>query len=418
MSQGVVDSPVYITSIHDDSVGGDTNSNGNATSPAPADWNTIEIPGGDGEATFNYTLFRYGGISTGDGMIKSTGGSLSIDNSTISHSGQHGIAFYGGSLNLTHSTISHNAQAGLFVRAALDTISFTDNHFADNGGDAVAFEYPSAQTTAPIISGNTASNNLYNGISLAGEIGTLTLPNQVGLPYIITDSWSYYNTPIVTTGSTLTFTPGTVVKFIDNSRLRVGGNLIAVGTSENPIVFTSIHDDSVGGDTNGNGNATSPAPGDWNNIDIPGGDGEATFNYTLFRYGGISTGDGMIKSADGSLSIDNSTISHSNQHGIAIYGGSLYLTQSTISHNAQAGLFINQGSVIIQNNGIYENDEYGVYNADLTTIVDASNNWWGSASGPAPYGTGNGINYLECYNNDTGIYDICQYYVDVIPWQN
>ncbi|MBI4494963.1 MAG: hypothetical protein HY690_19490 [Chloroflexi bacterium] len=28
----------------------------------------------------------------------------------------------------------------------------------------------------------------------------------------------------------------------------------------------------------------------------------------------------------------------------------------------------------------------------LATILNAENNWWGDASGPAPYGSGNGVN--------------------------
>ena len=74
---------------------------------------------------------------------------------------------------------------------------------------------------------------------------------------------------IVPPNRTLTIQPGAIIKlgvsfpFSSARSLVVDGTLIADGAT-----FTSIHDDSVGGDTNGNGASTSPTPGDWDGIEF------------------------------------------------------------------------------------------------------------------------------------------------------
>jgi hypothetical protein len=104
-------------------------------------------------------------------------------------------------------------------------------------------------------------------------------------------------------------------------------------------------------------------------------------------------------------------VADSNSYGIygqgAVDGTYLIsVTNSTIQDNGYAGFYIlDQNNTVVTVSAITGHSGYGVYNGDLTTVIMAENNWWGDASGPDPYGTGNGINYSGT-----------DYYVDADPW--
>jgi hypothetical protein len=69
----------------------------------------------------------------------------------------------------------------------------------------------------------------------------------------------------------------------------VNGTLDVQGTASNPVVFTSGRDDQYGGDSNGDGNGTLPAAGNWGYIKFTSQSNVTnTFDYCIVKYGGYS----------------------------------------------------------------------------------------------------------------------------------
>jgi hypothetical protein len=87
----------------------------------------------------------------------------------------------------------------------------------------------------------------------------------------------------------LTIEPGAIIKFHpdDGPYMMMSGfgKVLANGTSSNPIIFTSYHDDEHGGDNNENGSHTEPYSRDWGEINTNGTTG-SSFRYCEFYYGG------------------------------------------------------------------------------------------------------------------------------------
>lgn len=146
---------------------------------------------------------------------------------------------------------------------------------------------------------------LLGGLLLAGKVARsatipMTVPPQpqeivpACSPITTDTTWTTGNVYvvqkcalIVQAGATLTIQPGVVVKFLNYSTglggaagLRVDGRLIAQGTADQPVVFTSLADDSAGGDTNG-------TKGDWYGMVLTNGS-ETILDHVSVRYASMS----------------------------------------------------------------------------------------------------------------------------------
>ena len=174
--------------------------------------------------------------------------------------------------------------------------------------------------------------------------------------------------------ASLVIDPSTVLK-MDAARIeaRFGANLIAEGTSGNPVVITSLEDQRYGAggtfDTNDRGNTALFAPGDWGGLYVGHGSTASIDNAVIAGGGGTTRIEGgfasfnAIEVHQGELRLTNSRIEH-NADG----RGSLNGTRVGRSDNASGAVFVRAATPIIVDNDFIDNDA-----AAITVDVNSLN---------------------------------------------
>src|SRR6185436_1087746 len=274
---------------------------------------------------------------------------------------QHGVYAVRSSGEARGVAFEDNLQTGIFFDDLVSNVEVTldGNRFLRNSGGHAAFFDLEATWGTITARGNTASGNLVNGAGIQGLVGgplTLDWSGQTGLPLRLNADVT------VRSGGTLTLSPGTVVKAgAPQHDLIVDGSLIARG-----------------GDTNNDGAASTPAPGDWGQVWLRAASSGNVLENCVLAYGGALN----VTDTLANLRIDTPGVS---------------ATACTIERSRQSGVYLasTPPPPLFSGNRLQNNTGNGLLHAG-GGILDARNNWWGAASGPFhptlnPSGQGNRV---------------------------
>lgn len=207
------------------------------------------------------------------------------------------------------------------------------------------------------------------GTPVGGNISRDTTWTEDNSPYIVTSDILIFGWD---RRASLTIKPNVTVKFNPGTGIQVGygggywsasGALIAQGTPDKPITFTS--------------NSTNPQLGDWKGIYFFYRAGYGTLTNTIIEYGGYTNranvSANIYADSGSSISITNSKIRKSSGYGLYLVNSISTIKQNNISFNKQ-GFYINQGSALIYSNIISDNQTYGITAIYPSSNVVISNN--------------------------------------------
>ena len=322
---GTPTEPIVFTSINDNSVGGDTGTG----SPAAGNWSGIAV---------------------------SESGSIDLEDTDVSYASTGVDADTTGPAVFKSDEFASSVYEAVLIAAAATPVVEHDSSTGLAQDQTPAFVVDSSSLDLDDIGGNSVTGSGVQAVGLSGTVATSsTLTDQPGAAWDIGGFSSSDGRLDIPSGVTMTIAAGTVIKGDGGSggcevenicTLSVEGSLDAVGTPTEPIVFTSINDNSVGGDT-GTG---SPAAGNWSGIAVS-------------ESGSIDLEDTDVSYASTGVDADTTgpAVFKSDEFASSVYEAVLIAAAATpvVEHDSSTGLAQDQTPAFVVDSSSLDLDDIG-----------------------------------------------------------